>query len=234
MSWKDWLETFSDFHQTGMQETGLPVFLVAIAVSLASSVFIAYLYDVFYRSRATGSEIHRAFPLIGISVTAVFITIQFSLPLSLGLLGALSIVRFRTPVKEPEEIAFILLVVASALCCATFNVLFLSIVLSAAVVALLCTQATQRLRGPRAGRGLLVLSLPLEEYREHGQALLSHLAKELPRGGLDSVSENGEQATLSYRFTGLTSERVAALQAGLSAVSEHTESSVYFDATSTG
>jgi len=32
------------------------------------------------------------------------------------LLGALSIVRFRTPIKEPEEIGFIMLVVASALC----------------------------------------------------------------------------------------------------------------------
>ena len=234
MSWKEWLKTFSDFHQTGMQETGLPVFLVAMAVSLASSFFVAYLYDVFYRSRATGSEIHRAFPLIGISVTAVFITIQFSLPLSLGLLGALSIVRFRTPVKEPEEIAFVLLVVACALCCATFNVLFLGIVLCAAVLALICARFAQRLRGPGAGRGLLVLTLPLGEYREHGGALLAHLAQERPGGGLDSVSESEESASLSYRFRGLTAERVAGLQAGVRAISGEIESSLYFDAPSTG
>ncbi len=41
---------------------------------------------------------------MGLSITAIFICIQFSLPLSLGLLGALSIVRFRTPVKELRAI----------------------------------------------------------------------------------------------------------------------------------
>ena len=69
----------------------------------------------FYGRRATGSEIHRAFPLIAIAVTAIFICIQFSLPLSLGLLGALSIVRFRTPIKEPEEIGFLMVVIATSL-----------------------------------------------------------------------------------------------------------------------
>ena len=56
-----------------------------MAVSLLSSLFISYLYVHFYSNRATGSQVHRAFPLLGISITAIFVTIQFSLPLSLGL-----------------------------------------------------------------------------------------------------------------------------------------------------
>ena len=52
-------------------------------------------------------------------------------------LGALSIVRFRTPIKEPEEIGFIMLVVATSLCCATFNMVFLVIILFVAVVGML-------------------------------------------------------------------------------------------------
>ena len=96
---------------SGPQVTPL-AFLMLMAVSLLSSLFIAYLYVHFYSNRATGSQVHRAFPLLGISITAIFVTIQFSLPLSLGLLGALSIVRFRTPIKEPEEIGFIMLVIA--------------------------------------------------------------------------------------------------------------------------
>ena len=53
--------------------------------------------------------------LIAPSVTAIFWAIQYSLPLSLGLLGALSFVRFRTPVKSGEDIAFILMVIALSL-----------------------------------------------------------------------------------------------------------------------
>src|SRR5688572_32676649 len=66
---------------TGPQVTPL-AFLLLMAVSLLSSMFIAYLYVHFYSNRATGSQVHRAFPLLGISITAIFVTIQFSLPLS--------------------------------------------------------------------------------------------------------------------------------------------------------
>ena len=98
---------------TGAQQIGPAAFVALMAASLASSFVISYLYLYFFTNRATGSQIHRAFPLLGISITAIFVCIQFSLPLSLGLLGALSIVRFRTPIKEPEEIGFIMLVIAA-------------------------------------------------------------------------------------------------------------------------
>src|SRR5688572_10498829 len=103
---------FGAITQGGGPQVSPLAFLMLMAVSLLSSLFISYLYVHFYSNRATGSQVHRAFPLLGISITAIFVTIQFSLPLSLGLLGALSIVRFRTPIKEPEEIGFIMLVIA--------------------------------------------------------------------------------------------------------------------------
>ena len=93
-------------------------FLTIIVISLLTSLFISALYLYFYENRSTGSRIHRSFPLLGVSVTTLFVCIQFSLPLSLGLLGALSIVRFRTPIKEPEEIGFIMLVIAASIACA--------------------------------------------------------------------------------------------------------------------
>ena len=132
-----------------MSEIGLGGLLLLLGLSLGSSFFIAWLYRYFYSSRSTGSEAHRAFPLLGISITAIFIAIQFSLPLSLGLLGALSIVRFRTPIKEPEEIGFIMLVIAAALACATFKLAFLGLLLMVAVVALLAQRLASRvLTGP--------------------------------------------------------------------------------------
>ena len=64
-------------------------------------------------------------------VTSIFWLIQYSLPLSLGLLGALSFVRFRTPIKRAEDIAFILILIAGALACAVkqFLLAFLLLVL---------------------------------------------------------------------------------------------------------
>ena len=126
-------------------------FLMLMAVSLLSSLFIAYLYVHFYSNRATGSQVHRAFPLLGISITAIFVTIQFSLPLSLGLLGALSIVRFRTPIKEPEEIGFIMLVIATSIAVATFKLSFVGIIFVVALAALVRSVADAAIHG-RGGR----------------------------------------------------------------------------------
>src|SRR5918996_3312387 len=143
---------------TGPQVTPL-AFLLLMAVSLLSSLFIAYLYLHFYSNRATGSQVHRAFPLLGISITAIFVTIQFSLPLSLGLLGALSIVRFRTPIKEPEEIGFIMLVIATSLACATFKLAFVGLIFLVAIAALLIQSRSRRFQSS-LNDGVIVVTVP--------------------------------------------------------------------------
>ena len=45
----------------------------------------------------------------------VILIVKSSLALSLGLVGALSIVRFRTPIKEPEELIYLFLAIAIGL-----------------------------------------------------------------------------------------------------------------------
>ena len=140
MNWREWLTDDRLLGVDQVESTAL-LLLLALAGSLLSSLLISFLYVRFYGSRATGSQIHRAFLLVGPSITAIFIAIQFSLPLSLGLLGALSIVRFRMPIKEAEEIGFILLVVAVSLSWATLNVRLLGMLLVIAVVGLLLTSA---------------------------------------------------------------------------------------------
>ena len=54
---------------------------------------------------------------MGITTTIVITIVKSSLALSLGLVGALSIVRFRTPIKEPEELVFLFLIIATGLGC---------------------------------------------------------------------------------------------------------------------
>ena len=237
MNWEELIEQLTDFGVQGMEQTGLPAFVIAMFASLVCALFVAYLYSVFYKSRASGSQIHRAFPLLGLSVTAIFITIQFSLPLSLGLLGALSIVRFRTPIKEPEEIAFLMLVVATSLCCATFNLLFLTIILATAVAALLVMRYLRGIRRTTPGHGMIVINVPLagEDARgtELGGSLVRFLRSELPAGRVDSVTEGEDEATVSYHFTALEAERIGELQSGVRNIAAQATCHVYYDRTST-
>ena len=208
-------------------DVGLTGLVLLMLVSLASSFFIAWLYRVFYRQRASGSEAHRAFPLLGISITAIFIAIQFSLPLSLGLLGALSIVRFRTPIKEPEEIGFIMLVIASALACATFKFAFLGIILAVGVVALFAQRYASGLSSARGG--MVVVSVPHQEGDAVSQEISKLLSERLSDARLESLSRNEDATVVSYAFGSLPQDSLLELQAELHKRSARSTVNVFFD-----
>ncbi len=194
-----------------------------------SSLFISFLYTRFYQSRATGSLVHRAFPLLGISITAIFITIQFSLPLSLGLLGALSIVRFRTPIKEPEEIGFIMLVVATSLSCATFNLLFLAILLIVSVIALFVMKYSGSIMKGQMNDGMIIITMPGNEFQIHNEKLLELLTKRLPKGKIESIADNQEEAIISYSFIRFDQNAIIDLQNELRGLFKAARSNIFFN-----
>jgi hypothetical protein len=212
-----------------MKDLRIEQFLLLIGISLVVSMFISYLYLVFYKNRATGSQIQRAFPLIGVSVTTIFICIQFSLPLSLGLLGALSIVRFRTPVKEPEEIGFIMLVIAASICCATFQLVFLALLLLVAVIGLLLLKYGPRFLQGRFNDGVLLITLPTAAYKSRSTAVMDYLERTLPKGKLESILENADEAVISYSFRHLERGTLQRLQSELPSLADGLRSNVFFN-----
>lgn len=203
---------FSSLGSQGMKGVGVGSLVFVMLISLACSLFASFLYLVFYSSRATGSQIHRAFPLLGISITALFVCIQFSLPLSLGLLGALSIIRFRTPIKEPEEIGFIMFLISISIACATFNFQFLGILLAIAVLALVVRRyGPAILRDPQQD-GVIVLSLAGGEAAANQDPILDLLDARLRQGHVESISRTPDGVEISYSFKGLKRQSLSELQ----------------------
>ena len=196
--------------------------------SLLCSLFLVFLYNRFYQPRATGSSVHRSFPLLGPAITAIFITIQFSLPLSLGLLGALSIIRFRTPIKEPEEIGFIIMVVATALCCATFNLLFLGIILLIAVGGLMILHTDKGIFKRRMNDGMLMITLPSREYGSKKAQVMAYLERVLPQGRLDSITEAQEETVISYGFIEMDKATLLTTDS-VKEISEEAQVNVFFN-----
>jgi hypothetical protein len=210
-----------------MSEIGIAGFVVLMLVSLASSLLAAFLYLHFYANRATGSQVHRAFPLLGISITAIFVAIQFSLPLSLGLLGALSIVRFRTPIKEPEEIGFIMLVIAASLAAATFKLAFVGLIFVIAILALLLQSRTRMFRGGQSD-GVIVISMPMPGASDES-AIAGLLRRHLSKARLESVSRNEHGTVLSYNFQDASERALFALKADLAAAADGASFNIYFN-----
>ncbi len=196
----DLFSVLSGMSNQRMEDIGIPAFIFIISASLLASLAISSLYTYFFTARSTGSQVHRAFPLLSISITVIFITIQFSLPLSLGLLGALSIVRFRTPIKEPEEIGFIMLVVASSLSCATFNIIFAVILTVFSVIALLLMEVVSPLTRSRVHGGMLVVRGPKnDDLTTVIEGIVKDFEHSFAKGSLHSIASE-EDICITFVF----------------------------------
>lgn len=222
------LSRLRGLNRDNLGDVGVLAFGVILCVSLISSLLISSLYLHFYGGRATGSQIHRSFPLLGISITGIFVCIQFSLPLSLGLLGALSIVRFRTPIKEPEEIGFIMLVIACSIAAATFSLYFLLVIMIVAIAALSIQRYGAGWIDRDAEDGLLMFTVASETYHDKADELGSLLDQRLLRGRLESITKSDADSVVSYSFRGLKRGTVAELQTDIGRTINPKTINIYF------
>lgn len=78
-------------------------------------VYVRALYRRFAGTISNRESFSRAFPLLTLATILVIFVVKSSLALSLGLVGALSIVRFRAAIKEPEEIVYLFFCIAAGL-----------------------------------------------------------------------------------------------------------------------
>ena len=203
------------------------LFISALLAAILAAFAASFLYRFFYERRGTGSQVHRAFPLLAVSITTLFIGVQISIPLSLGLLGSLSIIRFRTPVKEPEEVGFIMLVIAASIAAATFNFMLIVYLYAAALVCLIVMRGAASLRWLKRD-GLLVLSIPQAEAEAHIGAVRAYLDKNLREANLESVATHAGTTTYQFIFSGLGGD-AAAFECGLRAIAPFSSVNLFLD-----
>lgn len=101
------------------QNTSIPVWeiVLSILIAIVLSACMYYTYKKTYSGTVYSQNFNITLMLISIIVTMVMITIGSNLALSLGMVGSLSIIRFRTAIKEPKDIAFIFWAIAIGLTC---------------------------------------------------------------------------------------------------------------------
>ncbi len=99
--------------------TQAPLSLTSLVINLAVGVFLSVLlrlhFKYFGSTLSNREEFSQVCPFILLTTILIITVVKSSLALSLGLVGALSIVRFRTPIKEPEELAYLFIAIAMGL-----------------------------------------------------------------------------------------------------------------------
>ena len=89
--------------------------LINFIVGVIISILIQKHYIRFSSTLTNREHFSKIFPIVLLTTLLIISIVKSSLALSLGLVGALSIVRFRTPIKEPEELAYLFVCIASGL-----------------------------------------------------------------------------------------------------------------------
>ena len=181
-----------------------------IALGVLLTAIVAWHYSRRARIKVLRRDLGLVLPVIALTTLLVISVVKSSLALSLGLVGALSIVRFRTPIKEPEELAYIFLAIAVGLALGADQ--WESAVIGVAVILMVisCTDLL-RTKGRRAESNLLVtLDLPTEDAGEddleRATNLLSEACREINVRRLDKGPDRLSLTCLA-RFEGLDEVR---------------------------
>ena len=96
-------------------EIDLSLIILNLICAFIISLLIKFHYKKCSTTLTNREDFSNIFPFITLTIVLVIYIVKSSLALSLGLVGALSIVRFRTPIKEPEELAYLFICIAAGL-----------------------------------------------------------------------------------------------------------------------
>jgi uncharacterized membrane protein YhiD involved in acid resistance len=107
--------TFKEFLANQSVQVDLASFAVNIALAALLAWILSRVYVRFGDSLSNRRAFGRNFVLVATTTVLIISIVKSSLALSLGLVGALSIVRFRAAIKEPEELAYLFLNIAIGL-----------------------------------------------------------------------------------------------------------------------
>ena len=94
------------FSSQTITPASLPTILLSLALSLAAGLFIGWIYRRNYRGVMYSNNFTLTLVMMTLITCPVVMCIRESIQLSMGMVGALSIVRFRTAVKDPLDTAY--------------------------------------------------------------------------------------------------------------------------------
>jgi hypothetical protein len=106
---------FQKFLITQEQQISITDFLLNSVVIIVLALILEFTYIKCARTISNRKQFAGVFLLIAFTTMLIISIVKSSLALSLGLVGALSIVRFRAAIKEPEELAYLFFAIAIGL-----------------------------------------------------------------------------------------------------------------------
>ena len=166
----------------GFANTDIPTIqiVLTLGITFAIAMYIYFIYRMVSRSALYDKSFHISMAIISVITAGLIIAMQSSIVISLGMVGALSIVRFRTAIKNPMDLLFLFWSIGTGIICGA------GLYEIAVVVALIVTV------------GLMILEFMPELKKPY--LLIVNGTKELDeKAVLDSIGKYGKSVKVRSR-----------------------------------
>ena len=161
---------------TGLGALELGTIILNNCVTVIIALFIMFTYRITYSGVAYSRKYNISLGMITIITTLIMSVISNNVALSLGMVGALSIIRFRTAVKDVRDAAYIFWSIAVGICCGVSQYILAAI---SSVIILLFLVLFRQI-GPD-NRMLLIVRGELSVQNKAEAAVMQHFGKAVRR-----------------------------------------------------
>lgn len=182
--------------------------IINVSMSFLTGMFIFYMYKKTYQGVLYQRSFNISLVLASIVTALVIMTISGNLILSLGMVGALSIVRFRTPVKDSMDLIFLFWAISSGIANGVgyYNISIVGSVMIAIFLFLLTRSGKTA-----ADTFLMVLQLSNTDAEKE---IMNKIKQQVSKLSIKSktVSDMGTEITLEIRLSGDDTDFINMLQ----------------------
>lgn len=118
--------------------------LIGLLVAFGVGLFIYYVYKKTFSGVIYSNTFNISLIIISMATALIIIGISSNVLLSLGMVGALSIVRFRTPIKDPMDLVYLFWAIVSGILCGAGFILL--VILGAILIGLVLILFTNKIK----------------------------------------------------------------------------------------
>ncbi|MBK7937360.1 MAG: DUF4956 domain-containing protein [Lewinellaceae bacterium] len=190
---------FLDYQNLAVFPTSSADVLVNLLVALICGLILSVIYRVTYRGPSYSVTFVNSLVLLSIIASIVIMVIGNNIARAFGLVGAMSIIRFRTAIRDTMDLVFIFLSLALGMACGVgLNIVAITGTLMAGLVVIVLTFT--HFGAPRRRHFLLQIIHHAEEQRDMSQPLARFCRSlklvSLKNVGLDDLTESNYHITL--------------------------------------
>ncbi|MEC8840062.1 MAG: DUF4956 domain-containing protein [Candidatus Poribacteria bacterium] len=178
------------------EQVSVGIIVFNLFLSAVLSLILGWVYTKYGSALSNRKQFARNFLPITMTTMFIITIVKSSLALSLGLIGALSIIRFRTAIKEPEELSYLFLTIAIGMGIGA-NQAIITIITLLTITAIICLKNINQ-NDVESGQNLyLTISSPAQDGNELN-TIIKVLQKHCTNVNLKRFDENSNLLEVSF------------------------------------